>query len=132
MTHQVQRLPAELRRTLTWDQGKEIAENAKFSVATNVRVFFCDPHTSRSVATREQRELQRSKGLLRSFPKDRDLTDVTRAELTAVAREFDARPRQARNWMKPCEVFGRSAAAGSRPTTSLSSPMSRRSVAVFD
>lgn len=45
LTRQVQRLPAELRRTLTWDQGKEMAEHAKFSVATNVSVFFCDPHS---------------------------------------------------------------------------------------
>ena len=45
LTRQVQRLPAELRRTLTWDQGKEMAEHAKFSVATNVSAFFCDPHS---------------------------------------------------------------------------------------
>ena len=107
LTRQVQRLPAELRRTLTWDQGKEMAEHAKFSVATNVRVFFCDPHSPWQRGSNEN-----SNGLLRQyFPKNRDLTDVTRAELSAVARELNARPRQALNWMKPCEVFGRAVAS---------------------
>jgi IS30 family transposase len=107
LTSQVRKLPAELRRTLTWDQGKEMAEHAKFSVATNVRVFFCDPHSPWQRGSNEN-----SNGLLRQyFPKNRDLTDVTRAELSAVARELNARPRQALNWMKPCEVFGRAVAS---------------------
>lgn len=107
LTRQVQRLPAELRRTLTWDQGKEMAEHAKFSVATNVSVFFCDPHSPWQRGSNEN-----SNGLLRQyFPKNRDLADVTRAELAAVARELNARPRQALNWMKPCEAFGRAVAS---------------------
>ncbi len=107
LTRQVQRLPAELRRTLTWDQGKEMAEHAKFSVATKVSVFFCDPHSPWQRGSNEN-----SNGLLRQyFPKNRDLTEVTRAELAAVARELNARPRQALNWMKPCEVFGRAVAS---------------------
>lgn len=107
LTRQVQRLPTELRRTLTWDQGKEMAQHAKFSVATNVRVFFCDPHSPWQRGSNEN-----SNGLLRQyFPRTRDLTDITRAELAAVARELNARPRQALNWMKPCEVFGRAVAS---------------------
>jgi transposase, IS30 family len=107
LTRQVQRLPAELRRTLTWDQGKEMAEHAKFAVATKVSVFFCDPHSPWQRGSNEN-----SNGLLRQyFPKNRDLTDVTRTELAAVARELNARPRQALNWMKPCEVFGRAVAS---------------------
>lgn len=107
LTRQVQRLPAELRRTLTWDQGKEMAEHAKFSVATNVSVFFCDPHSPWQRGSNEN-----SNGLLRQyFPRTRDLTEVTRTELAAVARELNARPRQALNWMKPCEVFGRAVAS---------------------
>ena len=107
LTRQVHRMPAELRRTLTWDQGKEMAEHAKFSVATNVSVFFCDPHSPWQRGSNEN-----SNGLLRQyFPKTRDLTDITRAELAAVARELNARPRQALNWMKPCEVFGRAVAS---------------------
>lgn len=107
LTRQVHGMPAELRRTLTWDQGKEMAEHAKFSVATNVSVFFCDPHSPWQRGSNEN-----SNGLLRQyFPKTRDLTDITRAELRAVARELNARPRQALNWMKPCEVFGRAVAS---------------------
>jgi IS30 family transposase len=107
LTRQVQRLPAELRRTLTWDQGKEMAEHAKFAVATNVRVFFCEPHSPWQRGSNEN-----CNGLLRQyFPKGRDLSDVTRADLAAVARELNARPRQTLNWMKPCEVFGRAVAS---------------------
>jgi IS30 family transposase len=107
LTRQVHRMPAELRRTITWDQGKEMAEHAKFSLATNVSVFFCDPHSPWQRGSNEN-----SNGLLRQyFPKTRDLTDITRAELAAVARELNARPRQALNWMKPCEVFGRAVAS---------------------
>jgi transposase, IS30 family len=107
LTHQIRRLPAELRRTLTWDQGKEMAEHAKFSVATNVKVFFCDPHSPWQRGSNEN-----ANGLLRQyFPKNLDLSTVTRADLAAVARELNSRPRQALSWMKPCEVFGRAVAS---------------------
>jgi IS30 family transposase len=107
LTKQLHRLPVELRRTLTWDQGKEMAEHAKFSVATNVRVYFCDPHSPWQRGSNEN-----TNGLLRQyFPKNVDLSDVTRAKLSAVARELNARPRQSLNWMKPCEVFGRAVAS---------------------
>jgi len=107
LTRQIRRLPAELRRTLTWDQGKEMAEHAKFSVATKVKVFFCDPHSPWQRGSNEN-----ANGLLRQyFPKNQDLSTVTRADLAAVARELNSRPRQALNWMKPCEVFGRTVAS---------------------
>jgi transposase, IS30 family len=107
LTRQIQRLPAELRRTLTWDQGKEMAEHAKFSVATDVKVFFCDPHSPWQRGGNEN-----TNGLLRQyFPKNLDLSTVARAQLAAAARELNARPRQALNWMKPCEVFGRAVAS---------------------
>ncbi len=107
LTRQIRRLPAELRRTLTWDQGKEMAEHAKFSVATNVKVFFCDPHSPWQRGSNEN-----ANGLLRQyFPKNQDLSTVTRANLAAVARELNSRPRQALDWMKPCEVFGRAVAS---------------------
>lgn len=87
LTRQLNRLPAELRRTLTWDQGKEMAEHAKCSVATKVRVFFCDPHSPWQRGSNEN-----SNGLLRQyFPKNLDLSTVTRADLAAVARELNAR-----------------------------------------
>lgn len=104
---QLHSLPAELRRTLTWDQGKEMAEHAKFSVATNIRVYFCDPHSPWQRGSNEN-----ANGLLRQyFPKNIDLSTMTRAKLSAVARELNSRPRQSLNWMKPCEVFGRAVAS---------------------
>ncbi len=84
-----------------------MAEHAKFSVATDVKVFFCDPHSPWQRGSNEN-----TNGLLRQyFPKSLDLSTVSRAQLVAVARELNARPRQALNWMKPCEVFGRAVAS---------------------
>jgi len=107
LTRQVHRLPVELRRTLTWDQGKEMAEHARFALATKMRVYFCDPHSPWQRGSNEN-----TNGLLRQyFPKNFDLNTVTRADLAAVARELNSRPRHALNWMKPCEVFGRAVAS---------------------
>ena len=81
LQRQVQRLPAELRRTLTWDQGKEMAEHAKSSVATDVKVVFCDPHSPWQRGSNEN-----TSGLLRQyFPRSLDLSTVSRAQLAAVA-----------------------------------------------
>jgi len=107
LTRQLARMPADLRRTLTWDQGKEMAEHAKFTVDTNIDVYFCDPHSPWQRGSNEN-----SNGLLRQyFPRDADLNDFTRADLAAVARELNSRPRQTLGWMKPCEVFRRSVAS---------------------
>lgn len=107
LTRQVHRLPAELRRTLTWDQGKEMAQHATFALATKMKVYFCDPHSPWQRGSNEN-----TNGLLRQyFPKNFDLNTVTRADLATVARELNSRPRQALNWMKPCEIFGRAVAS---------------------
>ncbi len=107
LTREVQKLPAELRRSLTWDQGKEMAEHVTFSVDTNVKVFFCDPHSPWQRGSNEN-----TNGLLRQyFPKGADLTAITRAELTSVARELNSRPRHSLAWMKPSEVFERTVAS---------------------
>ena len=106
LTRQLARMPAELRRTLTWDQGKEMAEHAKFTVATKIDVYFCDPHSPWQRGSNEN-----SNGLLRQyFPRNADLSTFTRADLASVARELNSRPRQTLGWMKPCEVFRRSVA----------------------
>ena len=107
LTRQLSRLPAELRRTLTWDQGKEMAEHVQFTIDTDIAVFFCDPHSPWQRGSNEN-----SNGLLRQyFPKNADLSIYTRAQLSAVARQINNRPRQTLGWMKPSEVFSRSVAS---------------------
>jgi transposase, IS30 family len=107
LTRQLTRLPAELRRTLTWDQGKEMADHVRFSVDTNIDVYFCDPHSPWQRGSNEN-----TNGLLRQyFPKTADLSIYTRAELASVARQLNTRPRQTLGWKKPAEVFCRSVAS---------------------
>jgi IS30 family transposase len=101
LTRKVSKIPAELRRTLTWDQGKEMAEHVRFSTDTKMEVFFCDPHSPWQRGSNEN-----TNGLLRQyFPRTSDLSLFTRAQLDAVARQLNNRPRQTLNWMKPSEVF---------------------------
>jgi len=107
LTRQVCKLPAELRRTLTWDQGKEMAEHVRFSTDTKMVVYFCDPHSPWQRGTSEN-----TNGLLRKyFPRTSDLSVYSAAQLNAVARELNGRPRQTLNWMKPSEVFSRTVAS---------------------
>jgi IS30 family transposase len=107
LTRQISRLPAELRRTLTWDRGKEMADHVRFSTDTNMRVYFCDPHSPWQRGSNEN-----TNGLLRQyFPRKADLSLHTAAHLNAVARELNNRPRQTLHWMKPSEVFGRAVAS---------------------
>ena len=107
LTRQVSKLPGELRRTLTWDQGKEMAEHVRFSTDTNMVVYFCDPHSPWQRGSNEN-----TNGLLRQyFPSKADLSLHSAAQLNAVARELNNRPRQTLNWMKPSEVFCRTVAS---------------------
>jgi len=106
LTRAIMKLPAELRRTLTWDQGKEMADHVRFTMDTSMQVYFCDPHSPWQRGTNEN-----TNGLLRQyFPTSMDLSQVSTARLNAVARQLNGRPRQTLNWMKPSEVFRRSVA----------------------
>ena len=99
-------LPAQLRRTLTWDQGKEMAEHVRFRIDTGIPVYFCDPRSPWQRPTSEN-----TNGLLRQyFPKGEELQRYTQRELDAVARELNGRPRHTLGWRKPSEVFARTVA----------------------
>jgi len=101
LTRQVTRLPADLRRTFTWDQGKEMADHIRFSIDTDVQVYFCDTHRPWQRGSNEN-----TNGLLRQyFPKGTDLSRYSADALEKVAAALNSRPRKALDWKTPAEAL---------------------------
>jgi IS30 family transposase len=101
LTEAMTKLPGQLRRTLTWDRGKELSGHAQFAMESGTRVFFADPHSPWQRPTNEN-----TNGLLRQyFPKGTDLSRWSAEDLEAVAYALNNRPRKILGWKTPAEVF---------------------------
>jgi len=104
---QAHKLPRELYKSLTWDRGKEVADHKRFLLATDIKVYFCDPQHPWQRGSNEN-----TNGLLRQyFPKGMDLSNVHQNRLNAVARRLNERPRETLNFETPAERFNQCVAS---------------------
>jgi IS30 family transposase len=104
---QAHKLPRELYKSLTWDRSKEMADHKRFTLDTNIKVYFCDPQSPWQRGSNEN-----TNGLLRQyFPKGMDLSNVHQNRLNAVARRLNERPRETLNFETPAERFNQCVAS---------------------
>lgn len=101
LQRQIQTLPAQLCKSITWDQGSEMAAHVAFTIATDIAVYFCDPHAPWQRGSNEN-----INGLLRQYlPKSTDLSIFSQADLDEIARKLNNRPRKRHGFMTPSEKF---------------------------
>jgi len=107
LSQHVRKLPATLRRSLTWDRGLEMAKHKDFTVATDVQVYFCDPQSPWQRGSNEN-----TNGLLRQyFPKETDLSAYSQAQLDQVSLRLNQRPRETLGFQTPASKLQQSVAS---------------------
>jgi IS30 family transposase len=95
------KLPDELYKSLTWDRGKEMSGHKRFTLATDIQVYFCDPQNPWQRGSNEN-----TNGLLRQYmPKGMDISDISQVKLNAIARQLNERPRKTLGYQTPAEMF---------------------------
>jgi len=96
----------ELYKSLTWDRGKEMSAHKRFTLATDIQVYFCDPRSPWQRGSNEN-----TNGLLRQYmPKGIDISNYSQAKLNAMARQLNERPRKTLGFQTPAEMFSQSVA----------------------